>query len=441
MVAMDIFDKLIDDFNNSSAWLEFFIVISGLCVAYGVTRWWGQQLRDRGRSSTIWFGSKPMSGAMFPLLALLLIYAAQLVVIRYMPVFWLRVAVSLLVSLTVIRFVARVLSTSFPQSTSMRLVERVFSWVVWGLAVLHSLGLLPVVLQELESISLTMGKTQLSLLGVIEATLSAGLMLVVVLWVASLFEQHVINRWVGDLSMRKVAMNITRVVLITVGLLVSLSWVGVDLTALSVMGGAVGVGLGFGMQKIASNYVSGFLVLIERALRIGDNVRVDGFEGRITDIKTRFTVIRASNGRESIVPNETLITQRVENLTQFDRQFGLSTTIVVGMDSDVEQVRSILLQAAQQQPRVLDKPAPAAQLVDFVEHGLQFTLTYYINDPQNGQANVRSDVNLAVLQGLRNAGVSMPIPKQVVQFVSDSARTAEPADVVAAAPSAPRESP
>ena len=438
---MDIFDKLIDDFNNSSAWLEFFIVLGGLCLAYTVVRWWGQKIKDQGRSSAIWFGSKPVRGAMFPLLALLLIYGAQLIVIRYMPVFWIRLAVSLLISLTIIRFVARVLSKSFPQSTSMRLVERVFSWMVWGVAVLHSLGLLPVVQQELESISLTIGKTQLSLLGIIEASFSAGLMLVVVLWVASLFEQHVINRWVGDLSMRKVAMNITRVVLIAVGLLVSLSWVGVDLTALSVMGGAVGVGLGFGMQKIASNYVSGFLVLIERALRIGDNVRVDGFEGRITDIKTRFTIIRASNGRESIVPNETLITQRVENLTQFDQKFGLSTSIVVGMDSDVQQVQEILLLAAQQQPRVLDKPAPSVQLVDFVEHGLQFTLTYYINDPQNGQGNVRSDVNLAVLRGLREAGVSMPIPKQVVQFMSDQAELGTSESAAVAVPQAPRESP
>lgn len=170
------------------------------------------------------------------------------------------------------------------------------------------------------------------------------------------------------------------------------------------------------MQKIASNYVSGFLVLIERALRIGDNVRVDGFEGRITDIKTRFTVIRASNGRESIVPNETLITQRVENLTQFDQRFSLTTTIVVGMDSPAEVVTTILLDAARQQPRVLTNPAPSVQLVDFVEHGLQFTLTYYINDPQNGQGNIRSDVNLAVLQHLRNAGISLPIPKHVVQL-------------------------
>lgn len=431
---MEIFDKLIDDFNNSSAWLEFFIVLCGLGLAYAMVRVWGRQLRVRGRSAPIWFGLTPLSGALFPLLALVLIYGAQLVVIRYMPVFWLRLAVSLLFSLTVIRFVARVLSHAFPNSTGVRLVERLFSWMVWGVAVLHSLGLLPMVLRELDDTSLTLGKTQLSLLSLIEGSVAAGLVLVVVLWLASLLELHVIERWVDDLSMRKVAMNIARVVLIFAGLLIALSWVGVDLTTLSVMGGALGVGIGLGLQKIASNYVSGFLVLIERALRIGDNVRVDGFEGRITDINTRFTVIRAGNGKESIVPNETLITQRVENLTQSDRQFALSTTIVVGMDSDLQQVNTILLDAAQRQPRVLTQPAPFVHLVDFVEHGLQFTLTYFINDPHNGQGNVRSDVNMAALEGLRSAEIALPVPKQIVQWAEGSMPPSAPRGGVASDP-------
>jgi small-conductance mechanosensitive channel len=217
--------------------------------------------------------------------------------------------------------------------------------------------------------------------------------------------------------------NATRALLLFIGLMFALSAVGVDLTALSVLGGALGVGLGFGLQKLASNYVSGFVILLERSLRIGDNVRVDGFEGRITDIRTRYTVIRALNGRESIVPNETLITQRVENLTGFDVKFSLSTNIIVGMNSDVEQVRRILLDAAAAQPRVLKTPAPSVALVDFVEQGLQFSLSYYINDPQNGQGNVRSDVNLAVLRGLREAGVSLPVPKQVVQIAERPPQT------------------
>lgn len=426
---MDIFDKLINDFQSSSAWLEFSVLIACLLLAYGAMR--GLHARyghlSDGKPS-VWIGRHALDGALFPLLALVLVFTSQEILARFSTVFWLRVAVSLLVSLSVIRFVARVLSRTFPHSTVVRLIERIFSWLAWGAAVLHSIGLLPQVMEELEALQFNIGKTPVSLLNLIEGTLSAGLMMVAVLWVATLFEQKVINQWVSDLSMRKVAMNITRSVLILVGLLVSLSMVGVDLTALSVMGGAIGVGLGFGMQKIASNYVSGFLVLIERALRIGDNVRVDGFEGRITDIRTRYTIIRALNGRESIVPNETLITQRVENLTGFDVKFGLSTNIVVGMDSDVEQVRGILLDAAAAQPRVLKTPAPSVALVDFVEQGLQFSLSYYINDPQNGQGNVRSEVNLAVLRGLRAAGVSLPVPKQVVQITERGGVVAQAAE-------------
>lgn len=411
---MDVIDKLIHDFNESSAWLEFSVLLGCLLVAWLIMRALYRHLAD-GRH-WVWIGDKPLDGALFPVLALLLVWASSEVLVRYTTVFWLRLAVSLLLSLSLIRFVARVLAKTFPNSTAVRLIERIFSWVAWGVAVLHSIGLLPQVMEVLESVRLTIGKNPISLLNLIEVVLSAGLMLVGVLWLASLIEQRLVNQWVQDLSMRKVAMNITRVLMITVGLLLSLSLVGVDLTALSVMGGAVGVGLGFGMQKIASNYVSGFLVLIERALRIGDNVRVDGFEGRITDIKTRFTVIRAANGRESIVPNETLITQRVENLTAFDRRFGLSTTIVVGMDSDVDQVRQILLDAATAQPRVLSQPAPSVTLVDFVEQGLQFTLSYSIQDPEMGQANIRSAVNLAVLAGLRAAGVELPLRRQLVQI-------------------------
>ena len=134
-------------------------------------------------------------------------------------------------------------------------------------------------------------------------------MLVIALWISATIEKRILREAVTDLSMRKVASNAVRAFLLLIGLLFALSAVGVDLTALSVLGGALGVGLGFGLQKLAANYVSGFVILLERSIRIGDNVKVDGFEGRITDIKTRYTLIRAGNGRESIVPNESLITE------------------------------------------------------------------------------------------------------------------------------------
>lgn len=269
-------------------------------------------------------------------------------------------------------------------------------------------------LADLDAIVLGFGKTQVSLLTLIEGTLSVALVLALALWLSALVERRVLRHAVDDLSMRRVAANALRALLLLLGLLIALSAVGVDLTALSVLGGALGVGLGLGLQKLASNYVSGFVVLLERSLRIGDSVRVDGFEGKITDIKTRYTLLRQANGREAVVPNEVLITQRVENLSRSNQAFQVQTLVIVGYDSDVAQVQQILCQAAAGVARVLAQPEPAALLGNFAPDGLEFTLVYFIADPDAGQLNVRSDVNLAVLAGLRAAGIAIPYPQRVL---------------------------
>ncbi|MDF1485080.1 mechanosensitive ion channel [Ramlibacter sp. H39-3-26] len=411
-VAGDIFERLLRDFDKSQTWLELLILLAVVGLAWGACRLLGR----RHEAGSVWFGRNTVDGVLFPLAALALVYAARAVVVRYQPVFLLSAAVPVLLSLAVIRFIARVLTVVFPRSGAMRLVERVVSWVAWGAAVLWILGILPAVMEDLDAIALMFGKSTVTLRTLIEGALSSGLVLVVALWISAAIEKRVLDNAVSDLSLRKIAVNATRAVLLFVGLLFALSAVGVDLTALSVFGGAFGVGLGLGLQKLAANYVSGFVVLLERALRIGDNVRVDGFEGRITDIKTRYTVIRAGNGRESIVPNETLITQRVENLVEADRKFNITTGIVVGYDSDVAQVQQILCDAACAQPRVLADPAPQAYLLNFAPDGLEFQLHFWIADPTNGQVNVRSAVNIAMLERLRAAGVDIAYPQRVLRI-------------------------
>ncbi len=222
--------------------------------------------------------------------------------LRFQPVLLLRIAVPVLLSLVAIRLFARVLRAVFPASTLASLIERTISWLAWAGAVLWIVGLLPPVLAELDNITLPFGKTHVSLRTILGGTFSAAVVMVITLWIASTIEKRVLQHAVTDLSMRKVASNAIRAVLLTVGLLFALSAVGVDLTALSVLGGALGVGLGLGLQKLAANYVSGFVILLERSIRIGDNVKVDGFEGRITDIKTRrYTLVRAGNGREESI--------------------------------------------------------------------------------------------------------------------------------------------
>ncbi len=402
--------RLLDDFQRSNTWIELAVLAACIGLAWVVVRVIG---RDQPKDS-VWFGKNTFDGVLFPVLALSFTYAASHAVGYFQPIVLLKVAVPILMSLVVIRFLVRVLTAAFPNSAFMRLSERLVSWLAWIAAVLWILGLAPSVLQELDAIHLSFGKSRVSLRTLFEGAFSAGLVLVIALWISSTFEKRVLREHVTDLSMRKVASNATRAALLLIGMLFALSAVGVDLTALSVLGGAVGVGLGFGLQKLASNYVSGFVILLERSLRIGDNVKVDSFEGRITDIKTRYTLIRAGNGRECIVPNELLITQRVENLSIADMKFNITTNIVVGYDSDVAQVQEILCGAASAQARVMSDPAPVAYLVNFAPDGLEFSLNFWVPDPGKGQANVKSAINIAILEGLRAARIDIPFPQRVV---------------------------
>lgn len=420
-------EQVAADLQSPGVWVEIAALMVCVALAYGLTRWLasrvnvaqeGVLLDGDARIESVWFGRRLLDGLLFPTLALTLVYSAKRLLDAVNPqVAILDLAVPVFTSLALIRLVARVLANVFPASQGARTLERGVSWLAWLATVLWILGFLPVILQELETIQFTLGKTKISLRMMLESALSCVLMLVVTLWVSNVIEKRVLNVAVNDLSMRKVANNAVRAVLLLLGLLLAMSAVGIDLTALSVLGGAVGVGLAFGLQKLAANYVSGFVILLERSLRIGDMVKVDNFEGRITDIKTRYTLIRASNGRESVVPNEKMLTERVENLSLADPNIAVNTTIVVGYDSDVTQVQGILCAAAASHVRVLKDPAPNALLSSFAADGLEFTLVFWINDPVNGLQNVRSDIHIAMLQGLRAANIDIPYPQRVVRML------------------------
>jgi small-conductance mechanosensitive channel len=409
-------DKLVRDLGHPAVLWELAVLLGCLAVAFAVC--W---LAGRRRSSdSVWFGRAIVDGLLFPLVALVLTYAAMLMLARQQPVALLKVAVPVLVSLAGIRFLARVLTVVFPASGLARLIERLFSWLAWIAAVLWIVGLLPAVMDEMDAIQFAFGKSKVSLLSLAQGVLSSGVVLVLALWISAVLERRILRETVDDLSLRKVAANAIRALLLLVGVLFALSATGVDLTALSVLGGAIGVGLGFGLQKLAANYVSGFVILFERSLRIGDTVRVDQFEGTVMDIKTRYTLIRSLGGRESIVPNEKMITERIENLSLADPRILLTTDVTVGYDSDVDQVRQILLDAAVGTERVISDPEPAARLARLGADGLEFTLLFWIADPSNGQLNVRSEVNLKVLKGLRDAGIEIPFAQRVVHVKTSS---------------------
>ncbi|MDM4765666.1 mechanosensitive ion channel domain-containing protein [Pelomonas sp. SE-A7] len=399
-----------------AALTELGLLLGALALAWLLVWRLGKSRMDsQQRPLSVLFGRHVVDGVLFPLLALLLALGARRLVMHWgLPLALFKLAVPVLISLLAIRFTVRVLTVALPESNWVKLVERFVSWVAWLGSVLWITGLWPALMQELEDISWKVGGKALSLRSMLEGGLTAAVVLVISLWISSIIEARLLRNVTTDLSLRKIAVNLTRAVLLLVGLLLALSAAGIDITALGVLGGALGVGIGFGLQKLAANYVSGFVILAERSLRIGDMVKVDGFEGRISDIKTRYTVIRALNGREAIIPNETLITTRVENSSLADPQVLLTTLVQVAYGCDVEQVMAKLAEAVGGVERVLASPAPAVQLSSFAADGLELTVSFWISDPQNGQGGVRSDVNLTVLKTLAELGVEIPYPQRVL---------------------------
>lgn len=390
--------------------------LAGLAVCIGLA-WVISWILGRGAiaQGSILFGHRLIDGVLFPALALVFTFGLKLVLLKTQRVPVLKVALPVLVSLVLIRLIARVLAAVFPNSRGARILEQVVSWLAWGLAVLWVTGVWGPMMDELDGLQFMLGKTRISVTHVLEVVFTSGFVLVLALWLSATLEQRVLNRAFEDLSMRKVAANAMRVLLLVIGTLFALSSLGFDLTALSVLGGALGVGIGFGLQKLAANYVSGFVILLERSLRIGDFVRVDGFEGRVTDIKTRYTLVRASNGSEAVVPNELLLTQRVENLSLESRHLLQTCTFWVGLESDVTRVQSVLVDAALSAEWVLPDPMPQALLGEVAPQGLRFNLNFWMEDPVNGQSLTRSRVNIAALSALRAAGVMLVhSPQEVV---------------------------
>jgi small-conductance mechanosensitive channel len=388
--------------------LSVLVLCAGL--AFGMV-WLLRRRMHNHNDESIFFGRRLFDGVMFPFLFLCLTYIARLFLAKTISVQLLHLAIPVLAALVLIRIVVKVLRAAFKQSSLVRVVERTVSWVVWLALVLWVSGILPLVMAELDGIKWKVGGSSLSLRDMLEGIFTASVVLLIALWISSSIETRLLRSATGgsELSLRKALSNALRGVLLFVGLIASFSLVGIDLTALSVLGGAVGVGIGLGLQKLAANYISGFVILTERSICIGDYVRVDNFEGRITDIKTRYTVIRSLNGRESIVPNEMLVVNRVENMALSDTMIEQSTVLSVALDSDVSLVGRILVQAALDQPRVIPVPEPFSALSAFGPHGLEFTLNYWIKDPENGLKNVRSYINLSILAALREAKVVIVI--------------------------------
>ncbi|MCW3481880.1 mechanosensitive ion channel [Neisseriaceae bacterium JH1-16] len=335
-----------------------------------------------------------------------------------------------------IRVLTAVVRQVLPKGKLERHSEHVLATTLWFGFISWAIGFDHFVLNWLDSVGFTVGKSRLSLLTMISALLWVSVIMVCSLWVSKLAEARVMKLQQVDLNLRIVITKLLRSTLMVVGVLVALPVLGVDLSVLSVFGGALGVGLGFGLQKIASNYVSGFIILLDRSIRVGDRLMVDNRVGYVSKITSRYVVLKGLDGSEALVPNDTLIANTVLNQSYSDKAMWTSVPIQVGYSTDLDQALAILIEVAKAHPRVMKSSGPGSYVTAFADSGINLELGFWVADPENGFTGLKSDLYLAIWRRFKQEGIEIPFPQREVRLLGDL-QLKQAADPIPAAPSAP----
>ena len=305
-------------------------------------------------------------------------------------------------------FMIQLFTTFVATDSLLQQIKKPLYVIFWILAILEIIGILPKFIQALRAINLPIGSDSLTLWALIVGAITIFVSLLLAHWLSNLCDSALNSAKDIDNNLKIVLSRLIHIAFMAVAVLISLSTMGLDLTILSVFGGAIGVGLGFGLQKIASNYISGFIILFDHSVKIGDTVEVAGFNGKITQIKTRYSVLRNFSGEEMIIPNETFVTQNVKNFTFTDRASVATVETSIGYECDVNRALAILVEIARRQSRVLESPTPWAVVSGFGNDGINLKLSFWVKDPENGTSVLRSSIMKEVLERFNAEKISIP---------------------------------
>ncbi len=406
---------------------DFLWQSAALCLSLAFGWWLSRRLRQRNqnqgaldRSALQAFGSDGLQRLAFPLLSLLLLLISRKALKYFGHVSLLDLAVPLLLSLALVRATIFVLRRALSASGWLATSERFVATSIWLCLAIYITGLSEPLIEALEQVSFHVGKQQLDLWMLLNAVVTVLATVLIALWAGGLIEGRLITATQFDSNLRVVFGRVAKALLSVIALLLSLSLIGIDITALSVFGGALAVGLGFGLQKIASNYVSGFIILLDRSIRIGNVVAIDATtSGVVTQITTRYTVLQTLTGTEIIIPNEYLVSNIVRNQSFTDSQVRLAVPVQVAYSTDLDLAMRVMKEAACAQARVLPSPAPRVLLTAFADNGIDLELGFWISDPHEGTGNIRSEINLAIWRLFREHGIAIPFPQREVRLIGD----------------------
>lgn len=299
---------------------------------------------------------------------------------------------------------------------SSRFWAKLIAIIAWGFAALSILGWLQPTIEYLDSLSFGLGKFNVTMLGVLKAIIMMTLMLWLAVTSSRAIEQRIRKSRTLTPSVQELTSKLLKISFIILAILISVTSVGIDLTALAVFSGAVGVGIGFGLQKPASNLISGIILLMDRSIKPGDVIELGDTYGWINTLGARFVSVITRDGKEHLIPNEDLITQQVINWSYSDTNVRIKIPVLISYSSDLHKAMDLLVEAAIETPRVLESPAPRCLLIGFDHDGVKLELRIWASDPNNGVANLRSAVLVKVWNKFQEHGIQFPFPQRDVHI-------------------------
>ncbi|ORF06033.1 mechanosensitive ion channel family protein [Snodgrassella alvi] len=336
-------------------------------------------------------------------------------------VLWLQITTFTARWLLMIRIIMAVLHNAIPNNRFNEHYERSLSTFLWVCFILWLTSLDTFIVRLLKSLALPIGSTSLSLYTVITGSIIVGIAIIIAMWLSRFTERRILKAEKLDVNLRYVLVKIVKTLLVVVAVLIALPMVGINLTILSVFGGALGVGLGLGLQKIASNYVSGFIILADHSVRPGDRLNINNFTGYVTKITARFVVLRSSDGSEALIPNDTFVSNTVINDSYSSKIMSNNLTLQVAYNTDLPQALEILKEAAAKQARVCDDPKPNSYVTGFADSGINLYVNYWIRDPENGFLSINSAILLEIWNRFKEVGIEFPFPQQEIRILNDKA--------------------
>lgn len=411
-LSLEIYDKAVSEIFTQVGLIQLGILAIAIIISYYLAHILRNSFKKLADKDHKWdFLCKIVSPFLLPLFFFIIASITQIAMKR---IGWNYLIFNLFATFFAVRIINKVLTLLFKEAFWVSPAK----YVIWVLASLNVLGILDDTINLLDKLGFDYNETHFSVLTLIKSLITVLLAFWIASSIADLIKRNITNSKKLNPSVKLLLNKTTRIILLIIAGLIAMNIIGIQLTAITVLGGAIGVGIGFGLQKIFSNFISGFLLLLDKSIKPGDVIEIDDTFGIIQSLSTRYITVLTIEGKEHLIPNEDLITHKVINWSHSNPLIRLSVDVGVAYDTDIPLALQLITQAAKDTSRIYKFRQPSAQIIDFGNSSIDLRIVFWIKDPQFGIDNIKSEVRLNIWKIFKENKIEIPFPQNDVYIKS-----------------------